>query len=435
MLLNLIDIFLFQKKHLKLNIINIRFNFLYIIIFISTIIFSYTGPNNTFCSFNLDCNDCIFCGEKNIDYHNCNYDNIFCKRNKQYYYSPQLKAQYDAFFRKDEEINSLCGKEKIELNLQVEPFKILEINKNNYPKGKFVHCLYSFNNLEKYSKNEPSIIFQINSSEKNLDNKIKFKIIIEHTNAEEEKKLLLISNDNFLDKNIFEESVSNTDNLLIFIDILNINYNGDENLEIKYKISKKAPAFDLPSILLYGIMFLVFLIIVIIVLIKFCCPFDICKKSKKKENRYSRQIRANRDEHLNNIIIVSQKGNGKEIKKKIDYLLNKVLKNDFFIEKLFQKYRNKCSICHKNFIEGTSQISITPCDHIFHLDFIKKWIESNGSTFYCPNCKYYFIKNEDENNSPIMPIKRNMMNNDLRLNSNSNRRLNNDENNNSHLTA
>lgn len=424
----------FQTKHLKSNIINQRFNALFTIVFLSIIIFSYTENDNIICSFNIDCNDCDFCGEEDEYYNNCNYYNIFCKGEKQYFFSPRLKEEYDIFFRKDEEINSLCGKEKKELNIQDEPFKILEINKNNYPEGKLVHCAYSFNNLEKFSQKEPYIVFEIISNENNLDNKINFKIIIEHTTSKEEKKQILIGSDNFIDKNIIEESLFNTEELLIFIDILNINYDGDENLEIKFKLNKKSSEFDLAKILLYGIIIFVFLVIIVIILIKICCPVDICKNSeKKKEKRPSRQINANTNENYN--IIVSHREMRKEIKKKINYLSNKVLKNDFYSEKMLQKYGNKCSICFEEFIDGKSQISITPCEHIFHSDCIKKWIEADGLTPYCPNCKYYFIKKEDENNSPIMLLRRNMRNNNLRLNINSNNRLHNNENNTSHLTA
>ena len=36
-------------------------------------------------------------------------------------------------------------------------------------------------------------------------------------------------------------------------------------------------------------------------------------------------------------------------------------------------------------------VSITPCNHIFHYECIKKWIDDNVLNPLCPNCKYAFL--------------------------------------------
>ena len=68
------------------------------------------------------------------------------------------------------------------------------------------------------------------------------------------------------------------------------------------------------------------------------------------------------------------------------------------------------------------------------MECIKKWIESNGFNPYCPNCKYCFIKNKDEINSPSLLIIRRDPNRVNNIGINENRNLEN-ENNNSHLTV
>jgi len=113
-------------------------------------------------------------------------------------------------------------------------------------------------------------------------------------------------------------------------------------------------------------------------------------------------------------------------KKKIN-ISKKSLKNDIFSEKLVQKYGNSCSICLEQFVNEKSEISITPCEHIFHMVCIIKWIELNGSNPYCPNCKYNFIKKKEKKKPPENPLM--LMRNNAYV-YNSNRRL--ADNNNEH---
>ena len=422
---NAMNFFLFKKKYFEINILNKK-NILFLLIFLS-LFFSSTGDASPICSFDINCNDCIFCGEENQNYSNCNYENIFCKDDdNQYFFSSKLKDEYDLYFRKDEEINSFCGKGEVELNLDKDSLTILEINKKNFPKGKSVHCLYSLNDLEQYKMREPSIIFGL----ENIENKyLDFKIIIEHTNTDEEKMQKLITIDDFTENNIYEEPLEDTEKLLIFIDFLNIDFKGDENIEIKYIANKKIYYLNLTSYFLYSIIGIGFLIILIVLLIKICCP-RCCKKTS--QNNQVGQIGPNRNSNLENVI-VSQKEIENEIKKKKINLSKKELKNEIFSDQLIQRYGNNCSICLEQFIKEKSEISITPCEHIFHMDCIIKWIESNGSNPYCPNCKYNFIKKtvkKKPQESPLMLMRNN------NSNYNSNRRLNNnDEHNNSHTTV
>ena len=400
------------------------------------------------CSFYIDCNDCDFCGEESEIYSNCNYDNIFCKGdNNQYFYSPRLKSEYDAFFRKDEEVNNFCGKSEIEYNLQKEPVLILEVNKSNFPKGKLVHCSFIFNHLEKYKKYEPALMLEFNKNGNNINN-IKFKIIIELTSIDEKKTQKLITNDNLKENNIFEEVLKNTEELLIFVDFLNNGIENDETLEIKYRITKNSYLLNLTSYIIYGILGLICIIIIIIILIKIKCPEYLTFNKTREENqripRYSRRASTNLNRNSVENVIVSNREVKKEVKKKINYICLKVLKNEIFSNDLRQKYGENCSICLEKFEEGQTTISITPCEHIFHFECIKKWIESNGFTPYCPNCKYYFIKKNDENNNPsVMLIRRNINNNNNNNNYNNNninnlntnRHIVSNENNTSHLTV
>ena len=218
-------------------------------------------------------------------------------------------------------------------------------------------------------------------------------------------------------------------------------------MELKYKINKNLFLLDIYSLVLYGILGLVFIILTIIIIIKICCPHALkCKKSKKEHHRIPLSLRQVTSDRNGNIVI-SQREARKEIKKKVNFESLKVLKHSIYEENLIQKYDSKCTICFEPFILGKTKISITPCEHISHMECIKKWIESNGVNPFCPNCKYCFIKNKDEINkycfiknkdeinSPSLMIIRKDPNHINNLGTNTNRNLENNENNNSHLTV
>ena len=46
-----------------------------------------------------------------------------------------------------------------------------------------------------------------------------------------------------------------------------------------------------------------------------------------------------------------------------------------------------------------SEVSITPCKHVFHYKCIHNWLYKNIINPNCPNCKNEISKDEDEDNS------------------------------------
>ena len=49
--------------------------------------------------------------------------------------------------------------------------------------------------------------------------------------------------------------------------------------------------------------------------------------------------------------------------------------------------QKKCSICLEDY-QQNDKISILKCDHIFHNECIKKWLNNNGT---CPFCREYLL--------------------------------------------
>ena len=78
---------------------------------------------------------------------------------------------------------------------------------------------------------------------------------------------------------------------------------------------------------------------------------------------------------------------------------------------IFKNNTNNCTICLENYIDQKSLICLTPCNHIFHYDCIKKWSLNNTGLFKCPNCNFDFTK-EKVSNKP------NNLHNNININDN-----------------
>ena len=132
--------------------------------------------------------------------------------------------------------------------------------------------------------------------------------------------------------------------------------------------------------------------------------------------------------------IIENEKKKKENEEKIKNLLSNSLKPILFNKDINANDCNNCTICIESFEIGKSEISITPCNHIFHFECLKKWIEDNVINPQCPNCKYSFLDNNNNNlmKTSTIHINRrdNNQNNENNNNSNNHQNNNNDNNNN-----
>ena len=141
--------------------------------------------------------------------------------------------------------------------------------------------------------------------------------------------------------------------------------------------------------------------------IKFDKKYLILLKKKKKRKiqlENSSQIPSNmaiimRNSN-NNIFIHNRKENnnlGAINKQKLDELFNNKMNKHFYKEE-YNQYGDVCTICLIKFDEK-SEVSITPCKHVFHYKCIHNWLYKNIINPNCPNCKNEISKDEDEDNS------------------------------------
>ena len=153
----------------------------------------------------------------------------------------------------------------------------------------------------------------------------------------------------------------------------------------------------------------------------------------------------NNNDNNNNIIhqIVNEEEYNKLVKNKkaLENILRVIKYKDIKHDSL---YNNVCTVCFDNFVEE-DEILVLPCNHVFHSDCIKKWLEAILEDPMCPNCKLSIInsqinngklsinRNENNNNSEHLTTHDNEINNNNdnnNENNNNNNNNNNNENNN-----
>ena len=51
-----------------------------------------------------------------------------------------------------------------------------------------------------------------------------------------------------------------------------------------------------------------------------------------------------------------------------------------------------CTICLEDFKDGKSNVSLTPCQHVFHFKCLSNWLMKNVINPKCPNCNHNFLE-------------------------------------------
>ena len=75
-----------------------------------------------------------------------------------------------------------------------------------------------------------------------------------------------------------------------------------------------------------------------------------------------------------------------ENEKKIEYLLRHDLKKQKFEKKMGEKDGKSCTVCLEEYEIGKSDVSVTPCGHVYHFKCLSKWLHNNLLNPKCPNC-------------------------------------------------
>ena len=142
--------------------------------------------------------------------------------------------------------------------------------------------------------------------------------------------------------------------------------------------------------------------------------------------------------------IEEQEEKNREQKKLVEDFLKNDLKKEIFNERTKINDCDSCTICCDEFIVGQSEVSITPCFHVFHYDCIYKWIKEKINNPCCPNCNFQFteymknpvkieVKRREKSTNELISKENEIDNNDRNVNVNIGNEIN--ENNNNLLNS
>jgi hypothetical protein len=331
------------------------------------------------CTLFTECKDCDFCGNLTQVYSSCNFYNIFCEypENKNYEYNRKMKSKYIDYFRSDSAINSFCGRRNILLKSMEDSFSVANLKINSNLLTKSLHCDYEIRNLYYYEHESDKAKLSLQIKSPNENNRIQFNLILIY--ATEDYLRFQNLNDTQIRFNGYSIDLKKISDLEILIDFKN-NVNGEEYLEIGIETenpSKKIRIIYIIVLSICGVLLLAIIILIILYII-----------IRKKINRIEESRRNEEIEREEKI---------KKNKKIIEYLLENDLKAKIFTKDIVVNDCEKCSICLEAFECDKSQVSITPCKHIFHFDCLKNWLETEALNPQCPNCKYSILSNVDLN--------------------------------------
>ena len=343
------------------------FSFLLFILLISHII------SNDICNLDIECNKCDECEQLS----ECNFYNVFCKRNSSVERLPNLHNNLTNLFKSNTNIDSFCNSRSIALNSVEDSFTLFESSSEKIQGTKPILYSCEYFIINKYyfdhETDQAKLNIEIRSQVANVpnDSQLKFDIIIIY-NSYGEYRLNTLSDESIRGK-YYSRFLDKLSDIEILIDFYNNSTNSIlETLIID--IETDNPSEKVKIIYLAIIIILAFFILVIIALI--IVYFFL----KRKIMREREQIAFEEEEK------------NRHNKKLIENFLKDELKIQTFSDKIKLNDCDTCTICFDNFVIGESKVSITPCLHVFHHECIEKWIKEKIINPLCPNCKFSFLE-------------------------------------------
>ena len=342
------------------------------------------------CSNFTDCYKCSLCNDESKTPCKCEWTNKGCiyhdgknSNENENWYSKTLVCQTFDRLNNVENIycpNSLSRKTDSSLNKDNSIEYSIQPDSNGFYGKNMVICNFEFEQLS-----HKDILVTVEFSSKIF---ISPKVYIESTDSSNIKTKTTI------DKN---KDIKFDKNSKIIIKVLLRQEYTVSPIKIKLSVvsSNLLLSVALTIIILSALVFIIYII------------FNIIKKKEKKRKiqlENSSQIPSNmaiimRNSN-NNLFIHNRKENnnlGAINKQKLDELFNNKMNKHFYKEE-YNQYGDVCTICLIKFDEK-SEVSITPCKHVFHYKCIHNWLYKNIINPNCPNCKNEISKDEDEDNS------------------------------------
>lgn len=341
--------------------------------FILQIVFIKFINTKDICNANLNCDDCDVCEE----FSKCNFANVFCIKDKTYKIFQEVHNNLTELNKKDPDITSFCNSRSFTFESTEDSFIIFESNTNTLSGmlTKLYNCEYYITNKYYYNHDtdQATLNIKINQKSSNVpeDSKIRFDILLIYNLLGE--YYLKTYTDDSIRQSKFSKILDRLSEIEILINFHNNNTASVlESLQID--IETDNPSEKIRLIYLIIIIILCFFILVIIVLIVIY---------------YFLKRRIIRDRER---IIMEEEKKNNEKKELSEKFLKNELASQTFNDKINLNDCDMCTICCDKFVIGESQVSVTPCSHVFHHECIEKWIKEKITNPHCPNCKFSFLE-------------------------------------------
>ena len=330
---------------------------------------------NPLCSLNSDCDKCELCN----NYLNCNYFNTFCyKRNtNDYKRNIELQNNLSLYYLNDSNTIKFCNPRNITLNKEQKYLTIFSSSSKELIKS--YHCIYNIKNeyYFKQSIDHAKINFEIRKANMGINlrnnSEINFFLIFLYK-IENNWRFFNFKDDQLRNSSFTKllDQISEIEILLDFFSLNNTNNKVYENLilsiSIENSIENLKKMYKIIIIILSILLFIIIILIIIFIYIQRKLVLEQERKIKEEAKKKEKQ------------------------KKMLEDFLKNELKPQIYEEKININDYNSCTICCENFIIGQSEVSITPCFHLFHHECIQKWIQEKINNPFCPNCNFKFLE-------------------------------------------
>ena len=341
------------------------------------------------CNINEECGDCQFCEDKNCtnDFYNSFCFNIY---NSSYAINEGLFSTYDRISSslKNNINNNLCGKSDIYGEIKSdETYQFFSFSDPDYLKDHNILCHYSIINENLQSKEELTMevdanIKEVEKGKRGIGKNILLIVVEEITEARRDTYYIDI--EEFYNKKI-NIKIAEYKSISLYVSLFGNNKftSNEEIISLSLGVKKGANkmtrykytiiTFCILCILCVGACFIIYLI-------------------KYKRNRELYRLRAIRMANNHNAIDNQLDPNERRIK--LEKLYKNKLKKRKYCKKDNLNETTACSICLEEFEENKSEVSITPCLHIFHFNCLHNWLYSENSKCFCPYCNHDLLSDK-----------------------------------------
>ena len=342
------------------------------------------------CDKNQNCSECSICGLNTRNYCSCNFSHAFCKNEgyKNYTFLPNFLYNYDSCNLNNKLNADGCGDN--ELNIDIGKNYTIKISSNDNDNNNN-YCFYT---IQKTTSNNNNLDIMIkNEGTKYIELNLYLVLYLTNNNI----KIASISNI-FGKSNIYNLVESEVEKVSLYAEFPNsktlnkvsLDFFVEANYTTKISHTKDSDNKSTKILIILGsIMGVIILVVIILFIKRFAC-------NKPKEQ--SSEITNNIDMNKKNLYLTQLKQN----KEKMEALYSKELAPKIFYKNKVLNEGYKCTICQEEFIEGKSLITITECNHGFHLKCFQDWVTKNLIFPKCPNC-----------NKPILNVENTFIQNNI----------------------